>query len=80
MAHKPDLVILDWIMPELDGIDAARRILSQMPAVPIVMNSLFVTSQLVDSARKAGIRQVVSKMDGNQLIKTVKALLPHRHA
>ena len=39
--RKPDLVVLDYSMPVMDGLDAARRIHEVLPEMPIVLFSLF---------------------------------------
>jgi CheY-like chemotaxis protein len=39
--RKPDLVILDYSMPVMDGFEAAKRIHEVLPGTPIVLFSLF---------------------------------------
>jgi CheY-like chemotaxis protein len=39
--HKPDLVVLDYSMPVMDGFEVAKRIHEVLPRVPIVLFSLF---------------------------------------
>ena len=52
--EKPDLAILDVKMPRLDGIEAARRILSDHP-IPIVMLTAYGQQELVSRAVEAGV-------------------------
>ncbi len=62
-ALKPDLVIMDIIMPGLDGIEACRRIKSN-PAtrdVQVVLASAMMTPELDRAARQAGAKRVVPK-------------------
>jgi acetolactate synthase-1/2/3 large subunit len=62
-ALKPDLVIMDIIMPGLDGIEACRRIKSN-PAtrdIQVVLASAMLTPELRRAARQAGARRAVAK-------------------
>jgi response regulator NasT len=52
--HDPDLAIMDVKMPNLDGIDAARRILEERP-IPIVMLTAYGQEELVSRAVEAGV-------------------------
>ena len=52
--REPDLAILDVKMPELDGIEAARRILDERP-IPIVMLTAYGQDELVSRAVEAGV-------------------------
>jgi AmiR/NasT family two-component response regulator len=51
---EPDLAIMDVKMPNLDGIDAARRILDERP-IPIVMLTAYGQEELVSRAVEAGV-------------------------
>jgi response regulator NasT len=51
---KPDLAVLDVKMPQLDGIEAARRILDERP-IPIVMLTAYGQDELVSRAVEAGV-------------------------
>jgi CheY-like chemotaxis protein len=37
LKHRPDLIILDWSMPVLSGLEAARELKKAMPNVPIIL-------------------------------------------
>jgi DNA-binding NarL/FixJ family response regulator len=70
MAAKlsPDLVILDFAMPILDGIEAAREIVKINPGVPLVLYTLHKNSHLEFEAAKVGIRKVFGKGDDFELL------------
>jgi DNA-binding NarL/FixJ family response regulator len=75
-ALKPDLIVLDLAMPELDGIHAAQQILKTTPAVPIVLYTLHDMPHIKVEAAKVGIREVVFKTaDANDLARVIKKLL-----
>jgi response regulator NasT len=61
--HRPDLVVLDVKMPQLDGISAAERIAGARLA-PVVMLTAFSQRELVERAREAGAMAYVVKPFG----------------
>jgi len=72
---KPDVIVLDFAMPMLNGIEAAREILKAMPSVPIVLYTLHKNSQLELDAHSIGISRVISKgEDFNLLITSLREL------
>jgi DNA-binding NarL/FixJ family response regulator len=72
---KPDLIVIDFQMPEMNGLDAARRIVDLSPKTPILMVSIHLSKQLSDEARKVGIRGACAKSDIHRVIDGVGALL-----
>jgi len=52
--ERPDVALLDLRMPELDGIEAARRIYAERP-LPIVMLTAFSDRRNVENAIEAGV-------------------------
>jgi DNA-binding NarL/FixJ family response regulator len=60
-ALRPDLIVLDLAMPVMDGLRAAPEILKELPRVPIILYTLHDMPNLELEARKAGVREVVSK-------------------
>jgi DNA-binding NarL/FixJ family response regulator len=71
----PDLVVLDYQMPGLNGVDVAKRISEMFPKIPILMVTLHLSKQLADAAREAGVRGACAKQDIGSVVKAVNVLL-----
>jgi|ERR1017187_3268585 two-component system, chemotaxis family, chemotaxis protein CheY len=72
---KPDVIVLDFLMPGMDGLQTAREIGKLVPAIPILMFTMHLSRQLVEEARNVGIRGAVPKSDAGRIIAGVEALL-----
>lgn len=57
---RPDLIIMDIRMPELDGIEAAR-VLTNERLAPVVLLTAFSDDELIERAREAGVVNYVTK-------------------
>jgi len=73
----PDVVVLDFQMPKMNGLDAAREIRRKAPNVPILMVTLHMSTQLEDQAKKVGIRGACDKGDIGCVVEGVETLLHH---
>jgi DNA-binding NarL/FixJ family response regulator len=71
---KPDLVVLDFAMPRLDGLKAASEIKALLPGVPIVMFTMYGSS-VKQEAEKHGISRLVDKSRAETLIAAIEELL-----
>jgi two-component system, chemotaxis family, chemotaxis protein CheY len=60
---KPDIVLLDFSMPRMNGLDAARKLKFQSPERPIVMLTLHKDDYMTEQAHAAGVDAVVAKSD-----------------
>jgi len=73
---KPDAVVSDIQMPELDGIAASTQVLGRGLCEAIVVLSMYSDRHLVQIALQAGIRAYVLKLDASdELIPAVYAAL-----
>jgi DNA-binding NarL/FixJ family response regulator len=76
---RPDIVILDLSMPDLNGLEAARRIRKSLAYTEILILSMHYTDQLVRDIVESGIRGYVVKSDSDRdLITAVEALASHK--
>ena len=73
---KPDLVVLDLTMPELNGLEAARQILTADASMRILILTAHESEQLVREVLSVGARGYVLKSDaGRILVVALQALL-----
>ncbi len=59
----PDLVLLDFRMPEKNGLEAGKEILQTSPGMPMILITFYGNSELAAEASKAGFRGILSKSD-----------------
>lgn len=77
-ALQPDLVILDVLMPLMNGLDAAEHIRKVFPTMPILMVSAHGLRHLCELAKSIGVQGFVLKSEAaTSLIPAVKAVLRH---
>jgi DNA-binding NarL/FixJ family response regulator len=74
-SNRPDLIVLDFLMPGMDGLQAARELGRLVPNVPILLFSMHLSRQLIEEARHVGVRGAVPKSDPRQLVEGLEALL-----
>ena len=75
---KPDLIIVDLVMPLMDGLTASKQISELLPNTPILMHTLYPFPQVKEEAGKAGVRKIVPKSDSSVLVSAVEDLLSSR--
>jgi len=78
LASPPDLVVLDYQMPDVNGVDIARQISEMFPQIPILMVTLHLSRQLAEAAREAGVRGACAKQDIGSVVEAVDQLLHHQ--
>lgn len=71
---KPDVVVLDLAMPDMDGIEAATMMSASDPSVPIILFTVLGIEGIERSAKEAGIWAIVSKDNAWNLIPQIENL------
>ena len=74
-AARPDIVVLDLSMPELNGLEAAQSIHEQFPQTEILILTMHDTSELMLDTLTTGVRACVLKTDLEQLVALVRSVL-----
>ncbi|MGC2260600.1 MAG: response regulator transcription factor [Candidatus Sulfotelmatobacter sp.] len=75
-AHElaPDLIVMDFSMPQMDGVQAAQEIAKSGTVTPILLVTLNLSSEITELARNAGLRGAMSKSELSKLPYAIKAL------
>jgi CheY-like chemotaxis protein len=60
----PDVVVMDYKMPGMDGLTAARAIREARPEQPIILYTAYMDPDLETQARAAGIALCIGKVEG----------------
>ncbi len=72
---SPDVAVLDFFMPETNGIVVAREIAESSPKTLVVLCSMYLDSQLAELAREAGIAGILSKSNAGQIVNCIETVL-----
>ncbi len=75
LCHKeqPDVVLMDLMMPEMDGIAATRAILAEYPQIKIIAMTSFEEEQLVQGVLAAGaISYLIKNVTSDELAKAIR--------
>jgi DNA-binding NarL/FixJ family response regulator len=56
-----DFVVTDFNMPECSGLDVARELARIEPRLPVLISSGYITEELRDEAKLAGVRGLLEK-------------------
>ena len=72
---RPDIVVLDVSMPQLNGLEAARQILKSRPQTKILILTMHESDSLIREVLDTGARGYILKSDaGHDLVSAVEAL------
>jgi len=76
-----DVVVSDYLMSGLSGLDVAREAAAVRPDLPVVIFSGHIDDELRRKARALGVRQLLGKLDApDELLETIDRLTPGRPA
>ncbi len=77
--HRPDVVVMDIVMPGLNGLEATRKIRKILPKTHVVILSLHYSDDLVREVLDAGARSYILKTDASRdLITAIEAMAKNR--
>ena len=81
LVPKVDVVVTDYNMPGLSGLEVAHTLTAQHPALPVVVSSGYVTAELQQAAAAGAVAALVNKVDTTEaLAPTVREVLAARAA
>jgi len=74
-SHVPDVVVMDIAMPNLNGVEATRRMVSKQPTISVVILSMYSDESYVMRALEAGARAYLLKDSAvTDLIRAIEAV------
>jgi response regulator NasT len=77
---SPEVIIMDYKMPGMDGLAAARTIRARVPGQPIIIYTAYLDPDLEAQAREIGVAMTVGKVEGlNQLERHIMELCRDLH-
>lgn len=78
-AAQPDVAVLDIAMPELNGLDAAQRVVAAAPGTRIVILSMYGNSEHVYRALQAGaLGYLLKESAGDEIVAAIRAVAAGR--
>jgi DNA-binding NarL/FixJ family response regulator len=79
LALKPDVVVMDMSMPELNGLDAAVQIKRRLPRTEILIFTAHETDELIRDVFESGAKGFIFKSDAHELlVKAIQSLSEHK--
>ena len=74
-ASEPNVIVMDYKMPRMDGLEATRRIRELAPGIPVILYTAYLDADLEARAKEAGVALCVGKVEGlEQLEKLISEM------
>jgi DNA-binding NarL/FixJ family response regulator len=73
--YSPELTVMDFVMPEMNGLEAARHLTKRDPHARILMITTDPSIQLEEEAKNAGIQGVCAKEEMHRLTDAINAVM-----
>ena len=75
----PEVIIMDVAMPDMNGIEATRQIISEMPKVKVIALSMYADRRFVANMLKAGASGYLLKdCASEELVRAIRVVLTHK--
>jgi DNA-binding NarL/FixJ family response regulator len=79
LASKPDIVIMDYCLPIMNGVEATRQIRARLPKTEVMIFTAHDSEALVEDLLRAGARAYLLKSEAKRdLIGAVESLVNHK--
>jgi DNA-binding NarL/FixJ family response regulator len=76
---KPDIAVIDYSMPIINGVEVTRQILSQLPKTEVLILTMHDNEGVIQQALQAGARGYVLKTDATKhFLAAIEALASHK--
>src|SRR5262245_59139721 len=76
---KPDVAVVDYSLPRLNGLEVTRQIRSRLPNTEVLIFTMYENELLILEALRAGARGYLLKSDAKeQLVEAIRSLTLHR--
>lgn len=76
---KPDIVVMDMSMPDLNGLDAAVQIKRRLPQTEILMFTAHETDELIRDVFETGVKSFIFKSEAHSyLVDAIQSLSQHK--
>ena len=71
----PNVIVMDYKMPEMDGIETTTHIHDRSPGIPVILYTAYIDDDLERRAKAAGVALCIGKVEGlEQLEHEISAL------